>query len=42
MVVGDVCADQKNDIGNREVFVRSGRAVTTKPALVTGDGAGKR
>ena len=39
MVVGDVRADQQNDVGVFQVFVRSGRAIAAEGHLVTGDGA---
>ena len=40
MVVGDVCADQKNNVRFGEVFVRPRRSIAAKRALVSRDGAG--
>ena len=37
MVVGDVRADQQDDVGALEVFVRAGRAVAAERQLVAGD-----
>ena len=40
MVVGDVRADQEDDIGALEIFVGAGRAVAAERALVAGDRRG--
>ena len=40
MVVGDVRADQQDDVGALEVLVRAGRTVAAEGPLVAGDGAG--
>ena len=40
MVVGDVRADQQDDVGALEILVRPGRAVAAERQLVAGDGRG--
>ena len=40
MIVGDIGADQENDIGVLHVLVGAGRAVAAEGELVAGDGAG--
>ena len=40
MVVGDVGADEQDDVGALEVFVGAGRAVAAERALVAGDRRG--
>jgi hypothetical protein len=40
MIVGDVCADQQDDVGGLEVGIVAGRAITAEGELISGDGAG--